>query len=131
MVSLFKKIGVALAEPLHPKKFTVTTPLPDLTNGSKFAKFTLSGGTPGTIDLPEGVTGIEIETDKSDITIAIGEVPGSSNASPFAIDAGDLTTAWNNGVIIPAGQRVAFTVGGSTVLHVKPLTGGTITVHAF
>tara|TARA_X000001382_G_scaffold129939_1_gene123271 strand:+ start:862 stop:1257 length:396 start_codon:yes stop_codon:yes gene_type:complete len=131
MVSLLKKIGTALAEPLHSKKFTVTTPLPDLTNGSKFAKFTLSGATPGTIPLPEGCTGIEVETDKSDITIAMGEVPGSSNASAFAISAGDLTTAWNNGVMIPQEERVAFTVGGSTVLHVKPLTGGTITVHAF
>ena len=131
MVSLFKKIGAALAEPLHPKKFTVTAPLPDLTNGSKFAKFTLSGTTPGIIPLPEGVTGIEIETEKDDITIAMGEVPGSSNASPFAISAGDLTTAWNNGVIIPPDKRVSFTVGGSTMLHVKPLTGGTITVHAF
>ena len=130
MVSLFKKIGTSTAEPLHPRNFTVTAPLPDFTNNSKFAKFTLSGTTAGTIPLPDGVTGIEIETEKDDITVALGGAADASNTAAVAI-ASATPSSWIDGVIIPPDKRVSFTVGGATVLHVKPLTGGTITVHAF
>ena len=129
MVSLFKKIGATLYEPLNKRHFTVTAPLADFTNNSKFCVLTLTGTTEGQINLPEGVTGIELETEKSDIVISLEETPGDDTATVAIASHADAS--WENGVILPSDKRVSYTVGGARVLKVKPGTGGTLTVHVF
>lgn len=110
---------------------TQVAPLPDFTAESQFIIVTIPAS-PATrsVQLPDNISGFEIETDLSELRISPDSGLALQNPIPATKTSNAVATDFTHGIIAPT-ERRAFNLGNVKTLYFKSATAGTAKIYVF
>ena len=110
---------------------TQVAPLPDFTAESQFIIVTIPGGSATrSVQLPDNISGFEIETELSELRISHDSGLALQNPIPATVNQNADATDFTHGIIAPT-ERRAFNLGTVKTLYLKSSTAGTAKIYVF